>query len=338
MSLRRLTILCLLVLVLAAAGLSAYWHWSAERLADWITAWTAQQRSQGYSIDYRGPKIGGFPFALTARFENPVVASPKGWRWSAPSLAGHARIWDPFEIVLDLSGVHRVARPAAPSTPMEVQAREAKARLLLDGSGRLTQGRLESNGIRLEEGGTEVTVDRLEAAAGPYRAASGGRPQGIDLAIELSSATLPADRQEPFGPDLAHLAVTAKLVGPIAGATPGEVLRRWREASGRVEFERLDLHWGALDVKARGDLSLDEAYRPQGLFRTRSRNPAAVVDRLFALGLIERRQAATANLGLLALPREADGEGVVRVLLPVTLRDGLIFLGPAAVARLGPLL
>ena len=339
MSFRRLSILGLLALALAGAAMAAYWHWSADRLAQWIDAWSAQQRARGYEIAYQGPEIGGFPLALKARLGQPVVASPKGWTWSAPSFTGHAWLWNPFEIVLDLSGTHRVENSFAPSAgPLELDAAEASARLFFDGGGQLARGRLETRSLRLETGGTEVSIDRLAAGAGPYDPGSGSRPQRIDIAVELSSVTLPVDRQEPFGRDLAYVAVATTLFGPVAGGEPGEVLRLWREGLGRLDFRRADVRWGALDIKAEGDISLDDSYRPVGAFRTRSRNPAAVIDRLLALGLIERRQAATANLGLLALPRETDGEGETRVLLPVTLRDGLIFLGPAPVARLGPLL
>lgn len=338
MSPRRLSILALLALLLAGAAVSAYWHWSAARLAERIAAWTVQQRAEGYRIDYRGPELGGFPFALSARLEALSVESPRGWRWSTPALEGRAWLWDPLVILLDLDRAHRVSWPSTPRAPLEIEARRATARLFLDGGGRLSRGLLEGEGLRLDEGERDLAVERLEAAAGPYRPASGDGPPGIDLALELSSVTLPDGTDLPFGRDLAHLAVAATLRGPISGDTPAQVLRRWRDGSGRVDFARLDLRWGALDVKAEGDLSLDEASRPKGLFNTRSRNPEALVDRLLDLGLIERRQAAAVNLGLLALPRQADGEGAARVLLPVVLRDGIIFLGPAPVGRLAPLL
>ena len=105
---RALALSCIAIVVAAGGALSAYWLWSADRLAARIAAWSAEQRARGYEVSYVDPEIGGYPFELTARFERPRLASPRGWRWQGPSVSGRAALWDPFTIELDFSGLHRV--------------------------------------------------------------------------------------------------------------------------------------------------------------------------------------------------------------------------------------
>ena len=101
--LRILILFAILALLLAGAATSAYWFWSAEQLRQRIALWTEQQRDRGYEISYGGPTIAGFPVTLEARFAEPAIASPRGWRWQGPAVTGKVAIWNPFTITVSLN-------------------------------------------------------------------------------------------------------------------------------------------------------------------------------------------------------------------------------------------
>ena len=125
---RNLLISCLVLLALVFAGVSGVWLWSSNRLQAGLEDWSAEQRARGYQVDYLGPRMGGYPWGLTARIEQPTVAAPNGWRWQGPPLEGEAAIWDPFAIDLSFPGRHVFARAKRKA---EVTAADARAQVLL---------------------------------------------------------------------------------------------------------------------------------------------------------------------------------------------------------------
>lgn len=175
---RILVLTSLAILVAAGGALSAYWLWSADRLAARIAAWSDEQRARGYEVSYRGPAIGGYPFDLTARFEEPRLASPQGWRWQGPSVSGRATLWNPFTIMLDFSGLHRMADTrSAEARPIEAEGLRATAVVHLQSSGRIDRATAEIFGLRLRRSG-ESTVDPGRSGAGRRCRGAVGRQRG----------------------------------------------------------------------------------------------------------------------------------------------------------------
>jgi hypothetical protein len=336
---RVLVLVSILAALLAGGGLSAYWLWSAERLAGRIAAWSEQQRARGYEVAYRGPAIGGYPFALTARFEDPRIASPRGWRWQGPTLTGRAALWDPFTIEVDFSGLHRAAGPPdGAAEPAEAEAERATAVVHLQGDGRVERAGADALGVTLRRAGRVLTAGTVTARLGPLRPAAGARPQDLALAGAATEVTLPEDGAGPLGRSLRRLAFEAVLIGEIPPGGRRRMLEQWRDAGGRLEIGRLDLEWGPLALQGEGSLGLDRRLRPEGEIASRMGGLPGTLDRLVAAGLLKADQAGLVKIALLALADGTDGKGRPAVALPITLQDGRLYLGPAAVLRLSPVL
>ncbi|MCH8156072.1 MAG: DUF2125 domain-containing protein, partial [Proteobacteria bacterium] len=154
--------------------------------------------------------------------------------------------------------------------------------------------------------------------------------------------TLPEGIRSPFGPRIARLAFEATLIGVIAGVAPGgapaAALARWRDAGGLVEIHDLALVWGPLDVSASGTATLDPQLRPQGAFAARVRGLPEVLEALAGHGLIEPGVALALKLTAMTLATRDGATGRPEVELPITLQDGLFYLGPVALFRLAPVL
>jgi hypothetical protein len=345
MRLRSLVLLVSFVLFLAVVALALYWRASAARLSEFITSWTAYQQAQGYEVSYQGPEIGGFPFALTARFGDPALASPQGWRWRGPEISGRSALWDPFTIELEISGRHLVV-PRGTETPTEATLAQASARVHLRKDGQVERATAESAAIELRSAQVVLTAARSAWRLGPLRPAQGETPQELLLAGELEDLVLPEDRAGPLGPQLRRLAVEALLIGRIPGQVPGQnqvadqrrLLEQWRDDGGLLKLERVELSWGPLDLEGDGALGLDRQLRPLGTFTATTKGLMETLDVLTAKGVLEPGRALPAKVGLLALGARKDEEGNPVIVLPITLQDGLLYLGPKPLLQLFPLL
>jgi hypothetical protein len=339
MRLRVIALSCIAIVLSAGGALSAYWLWSADRLAARIAAWSEQQRTRGYEVSYRGPVIGGYPFGLTARIEEPRVASPRGWRWQGPGLSGRAVLWDPFTIELDFSGLHRVTdtRNEA-AAPVEAEGERASAVVHLQSSGRIDRAKAEVAGLTIRRSGEVLTAQRAAVSLGPLRPAAGDRPQELALTGEADGITLPEDGAGPLGRSLRRLAFEGVLVGEIPPGGRREMLEQWREAGGRLEIGRLEFVWGTLALQGEGSLALDPQLRPSGKIDARMSGLSETMDRLVTARLLRSDRARLVKIALRALADGTDGEGRPVVALPIILQGGRLYLGPAPVLRLSPVL
>ena len=194
-----------------------------------------------------------------------------------------------------------------------------------------------------EAGGGTLTAETLR-----YRLTR--RPPTLegadDWTLLVSGQTrgivLPGGIRSPFGPRVERLAFDAALIGLIPGVVPGDepgaALARWRDTGGLVEIQDLEIAWGPLNVNASGTATLDQRLRPEGVFTARIRGLPEILDALAGQGLIEPGVALALKLTAIALATRKDADGRPEVELPITLQDGLFYLGPAALFRLAPVL
>jgi hypothetical protein len=146
---------------------------------------------------------------------------------------------------------------------------------------------------------------------------------------------LPKRARIPLDQRVERARLEAVLVGAIPQGPRREALHRWRAAGGKLEIQALSLVWGELSLNGHGTLVLDRELRPEGRITTRVRGLPKTLDRLADAGVIKRNVAATIKFALLALAG-AGGNG--EMVVPVTLRDGSLYLGPVPLLRLSPVL
>jgi hypothetical protein len=115
-------------------------------------------------------------------------------------------------------------------------------------------------------------------------------------------------------------------------------LTLWRNAGGLLVLDRLDLDWPPITLEATGHLTLDEALRPLGDLQARIAGLPALLDRLVAQGLMAENQARITKLAVLALSTEQDSQGRAVVELPVSFRQGYLYLGPLPLVPVSPVL
>ena len=110
----------------------------------------------------------------------------------------------------------------------------------------------------------------------------------------------------------------------------------WRDDGGTIELRGLIVKWGPLDLSADGTLALDSQLRPIGALSASIAGVDEAVASLVAEGSIGAAEAAAVRVAFNLFARLTSSAGD-RLNVPITAQDGRIFIGPVAVARIGPL-
>ncbi|MEO3428248.1 DUF2125 domain-containing protein [Pelagibius sp. CAU 1746] len=352
----RLAVFTTFALLLLAGALSGYWLWARQALDGGIAKWRAEQAARGYDIAYQGPEFAGFPFALSVTFREPRVVTPQGLTWQGPPVSGEAKLWAPFTIDLRYPGLHRLSLPAElareltgepDGTPepkqVDVAAEEASGRVVLRRDGKVESAAVDLGVLQVSGAAIEtITLQRLSARLGPLR--EGARQAGgealdeVDLVGEALFVELPPGRGGLLGDAVARLSFDSTLIGGIPPGKPEEALPAWRDGGGRWRFHHLVALWGPLDLRAEGRLGLDEALRPAGLFEAELKGANKIIRRLIDSGKIKPEAALAAQIAVAAMG-QTDGEtGETVLAAPISLRQGLLYLGPIPLFPVAPVL
>lgn len=336
----RLAVAAALVLLLITVGASGAWLWSRQALEDSIARWRGEQIERGYAVDYGGPHFGGFPFTLSVTFEAPSVITPQGLTWQGPPVQGEARLWDPFAIDLAFPGVHRLSlAEGAETRQAHITAETATGRIVLESDGQVESARIDLGQLVLRgEGLDSVAMQRLTARLGPLRPGQGDALEELDFVAEVIDVQLPPGRGDLLGDQLARLSFDSTIVGGIPPGKPEVALPAWRDRGSAWRFRRLAALWGPLNLQAEGELRLDAALRPEGQLDARLKGAGAIIERLAASGKIKPEAALAAQLAVAALGRPDSETGETVLAVPISLRQGMLYLGPIPLVPVAPVL
>lgn len=344
----RLAVAAFCTLLLLAAAVTGYWLWARQALDSGIAKWRAEQIERGYDVAYQGPSFGGFPFALSVTFDAPRVVTPQGLTWQGPTVLGEAKLWDPFTIDLSFPGRHRLELPAEVAAELgreevpqeaDIAAETATGRVVLQRDGKVEMAAVDLGGLQLTGADIEtVTLQRLTARLGPLRPGSETTLDEVDLVGEALFVELPPGRGGLLGDAVARLSFDSTLVGGIPPGKPAEALPAWRDRGGRWRFHRLVALWGPLDLQAEGRLELDQALRPAGLFEAELKGANKIIKRLIDSGAVKPEAALAAQIAVAAMGRSDTATGETVLTAPISLRQGLVYLGPIPLFPVSPVL
>jgi hypothetical protein len=324
------------VLVLVALGYVAFWFWMAAALERGVHRWADERRLEGMEVDWRELSVGGFPFRLRATVEEPRLALPRhplAPEWRGGRLVAYAHPWNLRHVLASFKEEHVLSfRQGEARRLVALRARSWLASWQGGPDGRTRRVSVDLHDAEAMD----------SAVAGPTRAARlqvharpGQAPNALaDLAFSAAEVSLPQAAALPLGPEIERVELDATLLGPFPEGGYPEGVLRWRDEGGVVEVRRFALDWNEVRIEAAGTLALDAATRPEGAFTAKLWNHGKLLDALVAANAMSPDDArlARAALDLLA----AAGGGALTA--PVTAQNGRLWLGPAAVARLSPLL
>ncbi|MGE3245290.1 MAG: DUF2125 domain-containing protein [Beijerinckiaceae bacterium] len=337
----------LAIVVLVCAGWTGAWFYGANFAGKAADQWMAREAERGRIWTCANRDIGGFPFRFALRCSaatfrtqgrtgpvdvtlGPVraivqVYSPKLVLAEAdgPAIvktAGNLRQIDAnWE---NLRASVRLARPLSERISLQIGKLKAQVSLAGRGPEALAAETLEFH----MRPAPDVTVDI----------------GAIDVAITVSNAVsqLADNLSRVKGP--ANASVAARITrAPVLFLTPAPLPQRleaWRQAQGTLTLQRSTISKGAVEVEASGALQIDEGHFLAGNINARAAGLGAILQQFGLPG----GNIGGGLLGGLLGSRRGNGDDApqrkVAVPLPLTLRDGAVWLGPIRTkARLQPL-
>ncbi len=340
-------ILIFAALGLGAAGYSAYWWILSDQLRAGAARQIAAWHAQGIHVEPTGLNITGYPYRLSAATDVLTVAAPniaRPWQWRGQRVDVVAQPWNLKRWIGRVRGPSTLHIGSGDTrTDLDIQPQRALASLRLDGTRQVRELAVDIGDATIANPahGATYRLGRAQLHARLVTSPGGdGGDNGtiaeipIQTVIRLDNLALPPALAGALGADIAAVTADLLLTGPAPNALSAPALRAWRGAGGQLQVRQADILWGKVDARARGILSLDEGLRPAGELTARIRGATALVRDLHQRGLISDDGATALDLVIaLATQEDANGEAPF-VELPLTARDGALFLGPVPLVAL----
>ncbi len=337
-------LLLLAAVAALAAGYVVYYFQVENGVRLGFANWVASRRAEGFEVDFRSLETRGFPFRVVVALEAPRLAAPTALgapAWRGQRLAGVVQPWNFGHLILELSGDGEIAFDEAGHRRRLAYSVEHGLASIEAGDGGLARLAVDLESITLTEA---ATAARFQTERAQLHLRPGDRADMLwQLVYKAERSRIEAEPNSPLGaalgalgPEVALAMFEASLNGrsPSTGASIAEIAAHWRNAGGNAELRRFKLVWGNLDIETSGTLSLDNEMRLIGALTARVRGHGKLIEALVAMGEMSAAEAKAAKVVLDLLA--AAGGGVLSV--PLVLQDGLVRLGPVALARLSPLL
>jgi hypothetical protein len=334
---RRPLIFAALIAVLVGASYSGWWFLLAARTEAGFEAWVEERRADGVEVNFGTYGVTGFPSDVVLTIEQPFIRSADAngaVSWTTESIRAWAKPWTPGRIMVEPTTDHRlVLQEADRRREVEVRSTALIGRVGVGTNGLVDSADLSAEGlVALVDGEETGRFTRLVLKLGNRSELVTTEAKSVQL--EVSNLILPQLRTSPLGSRLEAIALDAEVSGIIAGHTPQQAMKIWRDSSGRAVINNLRATWGQLAVAANGVASVDEALQPVIKLDAKATGLPETVDALVARGYLKSGAATAVKFALTVLgSRSASGpRGAIEV--PLAVRDQTFYLGSIGLARL----
>ena len=321
----------LIMIVVLSLGWSAYWFVGATGTKSGFESWFAARQSEGWLAETSDISVLGFPNRFDTTFSDIALADPgTGVAWEAPFFQLFALSYRPNHLIAVWPHEQVLAFPDQRIT---VKSDDMKASLVVSGTPSLPLER------------TNIAVDALALVSNQgwslssenIRLAMHKDPEsdaGYRLALTATGLAPPAELATGLEVSLPRTLKTVEADLSTTFSRPWDIsaLENARPQPTEITLHKAQITWGALDLHAAGQVTVDASGYPQGEITIRATNwrdmivvarntdelPGTLLDALEdGLDLIS---SMSGNPKTLDLPLTFSG-GMVRF--------GLIPLGPA---------
>ncbi len=336
-------------LIGGAALWSGLWFVAAGLFRSAVDQWVDYAGRQGIVITHGKGEISGFPFTL--RYDVPGVDIT----WTANAGLGYAGLWQGESLSLSAQAI----------SPRTLRARLPEQSFLRLTPPATASGQAEARSYGIAQDLAEITFRyrsgeldlRIEVDGGRALAAS-GRPvldsEKLYLRLRFPklasrdhltpSLEIEGDLRGLTAPDLlplldrpSSLLLRAVVMGAAIGPTAQDALANWRDDGGTVEIRHLRVRSGGVLAQGDGTLALDSQMRALAAGSVEISGHEEAIDRLVARQSVQPRDAALAKILLAALEQTDRETGARHIFVPLTVQDGLVYLGPVRLARVQPI-
>jgi hypothetical protein len=315
-----------MLLVVLAAGWSAFWFYARGRIATEIDTALAREVERGRTWTCTDRSIGGFPFRIELRCTALSLTSTR-WGEAVRVETGPAvvvgQVYSPGLVILEASSPAKVTLPEGRVLDLTWKNLDASfawrspERFALVASE--PRGVLTTPGLTTETWGAATLEVHLRR--NPTRPAT---DQAVDIAIAAKGTILPPIDALLGNTEAGEIDLQATLTQAEnfrKGFNP-DALESWRAANGTFELTRVVSTKGKARVDGSGQLALDPLHRVAGDLQL----AAVGIEQIGGL----RIGNLLGGLGGILGGRSSNAAAVpgLTTLPPVSLREGRVFIGP----------
>ena len=318
----------LLVLIVALAlGYSGYWFVGARTMKSTAIDTFADMQDAGWAVRYDKLNTRGFPSRFDTTVMDLDLQSPDGRiRYAAPFLQVFALSYRPNHIIAAFPPTQEVT-VAGTRIAFESEALKLSARLAADVDLSLEETTATAEVVRLllPEGQRiklGPTLMALRAGATDTEFDAFARSETITLPIDLWRTMFP---QEDLPLDIGEVRIDA-IITTDTGISRTSLARPGGPRVTAIALKDAVMNWGDTVLALSGDLEIDTAGVPTGQLRVEMTAWEPLLTGLSNAGLIDANQ-----LQLLENMGRAMAAGAETLDIPLTFRDGLIYIGPIPV-------
>jgi hypothetical protein len=333
----------IILLAFVLFGYPVYWLYAASIGEELLHGWIDEQRQDGFTVNHGPIETTGFPFLVRIEISAPDASNPAtGLSWRSAKLHLELQPWDLKRYRLEALGTQRMRYSGkAGEGDFTVNTTGIEGVAVISDSGTLAGLSLVLKNVQITEAdrGSLLKTNRiLVDTVRPDHPPIAHTESAFEISVAAEQIILAALYAPILGDTITSIQAKAEFLGPLNGDTVFNALSEWRHSGGTLEVHWLNMIWGALDLRANGTMALDTQMRPLGALTADMRGYEETLNALAEANLLRRDilPASRVILNLLAKTSPSDGRRVLTV--PITAREGALFLGPIKLADLPPLL
>ncbi|SFR58477.1 DUF2125 domain-containing protein [Litoreibacter janthinus] len=317
----------IIVVLVAASAWAAYWVVGATASQKATEGWLEARRAEGWQVEYSDLKVRGFPNRFDTTITGIQLTDPEtGLSWSAPFFQLFSLSYQPNHLIAAWPNTQSLATPFQ-KIDIETNAMTASLKVLPNSTLELDSATI------VVEAATLTSSEGWKAGADKFNAAirrTAGKDMTYDIAAQADTV-IPGDALRDM------LDAGGTLPDVIEGITFDTEIGFARPLDIRViEQNRPDITilnikdargtWGELQLRAKGDLTVDAEGFPNGEVALNARNWREMLALAVSAGAIPTEAASAAELGLGFLAKLSGSENSLDA--PLGFSNGRVFLGP----------
>ena len=323
----------LVVILLVLSGLwSGYWYLGATAVERGLSTWLEQRRSEGWVSEYSLLETSGFPQRFETVVRDLELADPRtGVAWSVPEFRFHALAHKPNNITAVWPDSQRLATPLQ---KIEIGSANMVASITFEPGTSLTLEGFTADLEDLTLSSSRRWTLSLEKGTLSTRQTR-GRENTHDVFFETTTLRPPARFLRVLDP-VARLPdnfKTLKIGATIGFDAPWDrfAIEQRRPQVTSMDIKDLRATWGRLDLRAAGDLVVDEAGTPTGRIEIRATNWRDMLRVAVDSGVIPQNISQTIENALELLAMASGNKKTLDV--PLIFKNGRMSFGPIPLGR-----
>ena len=306
---------------------SGYWVVVSQGIERSGAAWFADRANQGWVAEYDTLDTRGYPYRFDTVLDNLTLADPgTGVVWTAPRFEIAALSYQPQHIIALFPASQTLASPLEKLTITNDDMR-ASVRFRAGTSLPLEQSTAELSNVTVSsDKGWETTLAKGLAAVRRVPASD------AEYDIYFNATDLRPNDALRLGIDpsgrIPDTFQTLTLDATVSFDKPWDrfAIETARPQPTKINLKDFDAKWGRLELKAVGELAIDDAGTPEGRITIKATNWREIVTLGEATGLIPEAFVPTVNRMLEVMAGLSGPAHTIDT--PLTFANGRVSLGP----------